>query len=138
MIPYRDLLFILFAIGEIGIDFRHPHTVSCVKHKGIHVILILIIHHLVSSFLLWGWILPNRKWLLLFVVANALVLMEWFTHRRSYLTSQLNNACGWKPETPFRDLLWWLGLKNKELGGLPLHIILAMLFMVLGIYFYRT
>jgi len=137
MIPFRDALFIAIAIGEIAIDFAHPHTVSCIKHKGLHIVLFLLFHHLLSSFMMYGWLLPNKKLLFLFIIVNALMLVEWFVHRRSYLTTHLNNQCGWKSDTPFRDLMWGLGFKQIQMGGLTLHVILAFVFLLFGIYLYR-
>ena len=138
MIPFRDALFIFIAMAEIHIDFSHPHTESCIKHKGLHVFLILLFHHLFSTFIMWGWLIPNRKFLFLFIIVNALVLLEWLVHRRSYLTMQLNNVCGWKSDTPLRDIMWWFGLKDIHLGGLPLHIMFAVLFLLLGVYLYHS
>ena len=138
MIAFRDALFILIAISEIGIDFAHPHTVSCIKHKGLHIVLFLIFHHLLSSFMLYGWLLPNKKLLFLFIIANLMMLLEWIVHRRCRLTTYANNVCGWKSDTPFRDLMWWLGFKDIHINGLTLHGILAVVFLLVGIYLYRS
>jgi hypothetical protein len=138
MIPFREVLFIVIAISEIGIDFAHPHTVSCIKHKGLHIALVLLFHHLLSSFMMYGWLLPNRRLLFLFIIANALMLLEWIVHRHCRLTVHINNQCGWKSDTPFRDLMWWLGFKNIQIGNVTLHVILAVAFLLLGIYLYRS
>jgi len=138
MIAFRDALFILIAISEIGIDFAHPHTVSCIKHKGLHIVLFLIFHHLLSSFMLYGWLLPNKKLLFLFIIANITMLLEWIIHGRCRLTAYANNVCGWKSDTPFRDLMWWLGFKDIHINGLTLHVILAVVFLLLGVYLYRS
>lgn len=138
MISFRDALFLVIAISEIGIDFAYPHTVSCIKHKGLHVFVVLLFHHLLSSFMMYGWLLPNKKLLLLFIIANVVMLLEWAYYRRCRLTTQLNNVCGWKSDTPFRDLMWWLGFKDIHIGGLTLHVILAIVFLLLGIYLYRS
>jgi len=138
MIAFRDALFILIAISEIGIDFAHPHTVSCIKHKGLHIVLFLIFHHLLSSFMLYGWLLPNKKLLFLFIIANITMLLEWIIHGRCRLTAYANNVCGWKSDTPFRDLMWWLGFKDIHINGLTLHGILAVVFLLVGIYLYRS
>ena len=137
MIPFRDLLFILIAITEIGIDFSHPHTMSCIKHKGLHVVLVLLFHHVLSSFMMWGWMLPNKGLLFLFIIANALMLLEWAVHRRCRLTLHINNVCGYQSDTPFRDILWWLGAKDIRIGGFTLHVILAVLFLLIGMYLYQ-
>ena len=138
MIEWRDVLFILIAIAEIAVDFSHPHTVSCVKHKGLHVFLVLIFHHLLSSFMLYGWILPNKKLLFLFIIANIAMLLEWIVYGHCRLTRYANNVCGWKSDTPFRDLMWWFGFKDIHIGRLTLHVILAVLFLFVGMYLYRS
>ena len=137
MIAWGDALFIAIAIYEIAIDFAHPHTISCVKHKGLHTVLFLVFHHLLASFMMYGWLLPNKKLLFLFIIANLMMLLEWFVHRRCRLTAYTNNQCGWKPDTPFRDLMWQLGFKDIRIGRLTLHVILAVAFLLLGIYLYR-
>jgi hypothetical protein len=138
MIAFRDILFILIAILEIGIDFAHPHTVSCVKHKGLHIFLVLLFHHLLSSFMMYGWLLPNKKLLFLFIIANLMMLLEWAVYRRCRITTYANNVCGWKSDTPFRDLMWWLGFKDIHIGNVTLHVILAVAFLLLGVYLYRS
>lgn len=138
MIAFRDALFILIAISEIGIDFAHPHTVSCVKHKGLHIVLVLLFHHLLSSFMMYGWLLPNKRLLFLFIIANLMMLLEWAVYRRCRITTYANNVCGWKSDTPFRDLMWWLGFKDIHIGNVTLHVILAVAFLLLGVYLYRS
>jgi len=138
MIAFRDALFIFIAILEIGIDFAHPHTVSCVKHKGLHIFLVLLFHHLLSSFMMYGWLLPNKRLLFLFIIANLMMLLEWAVYRHCRLTTYANNVCGWKSDTPFRDLMWWLGFKDIHIGNVTLHVILAVVFLLLGVYLYRS
>jgi hypothetical protein len=137
MVAWGDALFIIIAIAEIAIDFLHPHTISCVKHKGLHIFLFLLFHHLIASFMMYGWLLPNKKLLFLFIIANLMMLMEWMIHGHCRLTAYANNVCGWKSNTPFRDLMWKLGLKDIRIGRLTLHVILAVAFLLLGIYLYR-
>ena len=88
--------------------------------------------------MLYGWLLPNKKILLIFIIANATMLLEWIVHRHCRLTRYANKYCGRKPETPFHDVMWWIGFKNIRIGGLTLHVILAGLFLLLGIYLYRS
>lgn len=138
MFAWGDVLFILIAVAEIAIDFSHPHTVSCIRHKGLHIVLFLLFHHLLASFMMYGWLLPNKKLLFLFIIANLMMLLEWAVHRRCRLTTYANNQCGWKSNTPFRDLMWQLGLKDIRIGTITLHVILACAFLLLGIYLYRS
>ena len=137
MIEWRDVLFILIAIAEIAVDFSHPHTITCVKHKGLHIALFLIFHHLLSSFMLYGWILPNKKLLFLFIIANLTMLLEWIVNGNCRLSVYANNVCGWKSDTPFRDLMWKIGFKDIHIGKFTLHVILAVVFLLIGIYLYR-
>lgn len=138
MLGFRSDLFLFLTLLEIGIDFFHPHTQTCIKHKGLHLVMILIVHHLIGSFLLYGWLLPNKKLLFLFITLNALVLLEWLIYRRNHLTQYINQQCDWKPDTPLRDLMWKLGFNDIQIGGLTLHVILAFLFVLLGIYLYYS
>jgi hypothetical protein len=87
--------------------------------------------------MLYGWLLPNKKLLFLFIIANLMMLLEWIVHRRCRLTTYANNVCGWKSNTPFRDLICGLGLKDIRIGRLTLHVILAVVFLFIGIYLYR-
>jgi hypothetical protein len=137
MIAWGDVLFVIIAIAELAIDFSHPHTIRCVKHKGLHIVLFLVFHHLIASFMMYGWLLPNKKLLFLFIIGNIMMLMEWIVNRRCRLTVYANNMCQWKSNTPFRDLVWWLGLKDVRVGGINMHGVLAVGFLLLGIYLYR-
>lgn len=138
MLGFRSDLFFFLTCLEIGIDFFHPHTQTCIKHKGLHLAVILLVHHVIGSFLMYGWLLPNKNLLFLFIILNALVLLEWLVHRHNRLTRYVNQQCDWKPDTPLRDLMWKLGFKDIKIGGLTLHVILASAFVLLGIYLYRS
>jgi hypothetical protein len=138
MVGFHTDLFLLLTCLEIGIDLFHPKTQECIQHKGLHLVIILLVHHLIGSFMLYGWLLPNKNLLLLFIIVNALVLVEWKIHRRSKFTEYVNHQCDWKPDTPLRDMMYWLGLKDVKIGGLELHVLMAGALLLLGIYLYRS
>ena len=136
MVGFRFNLFFFLTLLGICIDFFHPHTQTCIKHKGLYIGGFLLFHHFLSSFMLYGWLLPNKRLLLLFIIANALMLTEWLIHGHCRLTRYVNQQCSWNPDTPFHDLMWWLGLKNITIGGYTIHVIMTVLFLFLGIYLY--
>ena len=138
MIGFRSYLFFILTILGIGIDFTHRDTQKCIKHKGLHIILFLLFHHFMSSFMLYGWLFPYKKIQFLFIIANLLMLIEWAIHGYCRFTRYANQQCDWKPNTPFRDVMWQLGLKNIKIGGYTIHVILACIFLLVGIYLYQS
>ena len=134
----RTDLFFLLAASEIILDVSHSSTQTCIRHKGLHVLFLFIFHHLLFSFMMYGWLLPNKTLLLLFIACNAWVLIEWLIHRQFRLTRYLTSQCGSDPHTPFRDWIGWLGLRNLQLGGIPFPIALAGALFFLGYYLYRS
>lgn len=136
-----SFLFSIFFLNLI-IDFSSSPTRRCLSHpcKAKHVIPLLVFHHLLSTFLLFGWLIPDRRVLILFLIANACMLLEWWVFGYCRLTRLLNQVCGQTLSLPFRDIFWYTGLKNVTLfrtlsgGKISVFVVYAIVSFFLGVY----
>lgn len=131
-------LFFCLIVIELIIDFTSLETQKCLqKSNKKEITLVLVFHHLLSTFLLYGWLLPNRILLFLFIFSSLMMFAEWEIYGHCRLTKYVNMKCDGTNNKPFRDLLWKLGTKEKiifYLGERPITLfhILAVLFLLFG------
>lgn len=108
-------VFFLIFLLEILIDFSSMETRSCLStlpssSKQVEVSSVLLFHHFIATFMMYGWLLPNRILLFFFLIASLSMFIEWYRFGYCRLTEYINEQCG--QTGYFRDLLWWLGLKE--------------------------
>ena len=136
------LVLVIIAVVNFAIDMRSYHTRKCLSSSPgdthFNILSLLMVHHLLSTFLLLGWIVPDRRVLILFILGNLLMLLEWSVFGYCRLTRMLNQMCRQEEGLPFRDLFWWSGTKEivvwKWNGkGTSLFVVLAVVFLLLGI-----
>jgi hypothetical protein len=127
------ILYVVIFLIELLIDFTSDQTRMCLsnlqdeKEKS-KVISMLLFHHFIATFMMYGWLLPNKFLLVLFMVASFIMMSEWSLTGKCRLTTYVNDKCGQKGN--FRDLLWKLDLKEVSLP-------IATLFLVFGVLHYN-
>lgn len=139
MVPYAVVVILLFL--NLAIDFTSKKTQTCLKKtdsRRTDRIALLVFHHVLSVFLLFGWLIPDRRVLTLFIVGNLLMLIEWMVFDGCRLTMWLNEMCDDDKFLPFRDVFWWSGVKDVAIlrvGSVTLTLfhVLAVLFLFLGV-----
>ena len=130
MTPYAIFVGIVFV--NLAIDFTSKQTQTCLRKRK-DVIALLLFHHVLSAFLLFGWMIPDRRVLSLFLLGNVLMLLEWVVYGGCRLTMWLNEMCDDDTALPFRDVFWWSGVKDVKISTtLTLFHLLAVLFLFLG------
>jgi hypothetical protein len=135
-------LFFFLIVIEMMIDFTSLETRKCLdgpNHKEVR--LMLIFHHILSTFLLYGWLLPNKNILLIYIISSLMMFAEWEIYGHCRLTEYVNLKCDGTNKKPFRDLLWKLGTKQKVLFYLEnrpitLFHIIVFAFLVFGVIHY--
>jgi len=133
-------IFLFLIVIQIVIDFTSSETRKCLKGPNSkEVIVILLFHHVLSTFLLYGWLLPNKKLLILYILSVLMMFAEWEIYGYCRLTKFVNIRCDDANSTLyFRDLLWKLGTKEKILfsigkRSITLFYIIVLLFLLFGI-----
>jgi hypothetical protein len=132
-------LFLLVLLIELYIDFSSKEFNECLsklkKSAYRKVIAMSFFHHIIATFMMYGWLLPNKTLLFLFVIACLMMLTEWYRFGYCRLTSYVNEKCGQSGN--FRDLLWKLGFKQIYMyKGVTLHQTLAFSFLCFGMIHY--
>jgi hypothetical protein len=119
-------LLIIFCIFQLLLDIS---TNKCLKEiKDIKdrfkLIVILIIHHIISVFGHFGWIINNRQFLISYVLFVTGVFIHWMMDGGCFVTVLFNNICGYKHYEYFHDIFYFLNLKQLSpiLMGLGLLI----------------
>lgn len=140
-------IFLCLIVIEMIIDFTSSETRTCLQGPNRkEVTVMLVFHHILSTFLLYGWLLPNKMILILYIFSSLMMFLEWEIYGYCRLTEYVNLRCGDTSKKSFRDLLWKLGTKQKVLfylGNRPITLfhILAVLFLLFGVfhlfYFYN-
>jgi uncharacterized membrane protein len=128
------LIFLIIVITELWIDFHSAETRNCIRDKEKEryaIIGMLIFHHLIASFMTYGWMLPNKLLLVLFMVSCSMMLLEWYTYKKCRFTVYVNHKCGHHEREKFRDLFWKLGLKRVQ----PVLTVCFLLFGLIHLWF---
>lgn len=129
----------LIVLINLTIDLSFKNRQKCVFNtsdtsRAQRALSLLIFHHVLSVFLLFGWMVPDRRLLLLFIIGNVMMLMEWAIYGHCRLTRMLNQICDDPKELAFRDLFWWLGIKDMYVfGSFSVFTSLAVIFLLIGI-----
>jgi len=109
------LLFVGIILLEIILDFANYETSQCINHNP-KAGYLLIIHHITSCFLLYGWLFSSKFLLLIHILVVVLTIIYWKSNGdRCDMTLYVNEICEWPPEKPFHDLLDMIGLKQKPM-----------------------
>ena len=136
------VLYLMILFIELTIDFSSEKTRKCLSSSSLSstdknkVISMLLFHHFVGTFAMYGWLLPNRKLLGLFIFSSCMMLVEWFVlSGYCRLTTYVNQKCN--QTGYFRDLLWKLDMKKMDVfDSYTMQHILAIFFLILGILHY--
>lgn len=117
---------------SIYIDFSTKQTNRCIQ-KNKKIAFIVILHHIFSTFLHFGWMIPNKKILKLYIIISVFSIMNWAIFKRCQITEYSNNRCNGDKDSNedehiyFQDLVWALGLKKYDLWNNYLHYIYIIL-----------
>jgi hypothetical protein len=119
------LLFgFLSYIYDINID---NHYGNCKNNLNIN--FIIFIHHIISFYILFGWINNNNP--TIYLLTLIIVNLHWMTNNyKCFLTQSVNDFCGIDSNYYLRDIAYFLGLKknNKIYYGYLISIIIYLLY----------
>lgn len=127
-------LLILIILLEIILDFSTSDTMICIKNHP-KIIFRLALHHIINCFLLYGWILDNPILLLIHILIAISVVIYWLLNSNLCdLTVDVNETCGWKKDSPFKDLLYMSGIKSIPNWNRLWHYVLVLIVASISIY----
>ena len=115
----NNIFFMLFFFELIWDLFLKKDTVSCiVNKKGLdrfRIVLLIILHHFLSTFLLFGWIINNKTIIKLYLATLFIVIGSWqINNGLCYFTALQNDMCGCNRKKPFNHLLQLMKIKENQ------------------------
>ena len=129
----RYSIFIILCLLSIWIDFSTKNTNKCVKNDK-KLAFIIILHHIFSTFLHFGWIIPNKMILKLYIIIAIFAIINWAIFKNCQITEYANNRCNGDNKDNkedenvyFQDLVWVFGLKKYDIWNNYLHYIYIIL-----------
>jgi len=114
-------IFLLIILFELIYDlFFTRETVICIKNqttflKQLKLLFIIGFHHIISIFLIFGWIFYNKNILILYILINIITIVSWmFNKGLCYITVIQNIICNWEEKKPFNHIFSILNIPINE------------------------
>lgn len=134
------IVMTLVFLANLAIDFSTHHTQKCISDpcRAQYALPLLLLHHLVTVFLLFGWLIPDRRWLSLVILGIVVMIGHWAFIGQCHITTVTNQVCNEQPRLSFRDVFWWSGVKEMYLyKRVSVFVVIALTSLVLAIVHYR-
>jgi hypothetical protein len=120
------ILGILFYIADITSSKYEEYNVD------IYFYFFLLLHHIIKSYILLGWISNNKKHLIIYIIFVIFVMFHWyFNDDKCVFTEYIKDKCKNKNYI-FKDIVYYTGEKNKSLD--IYYYIVYCLFVVYAFY----
>jgi hypothetical protein len=114
------IFFILFLVQTIWDLVFRKDTIHCISNingmvRRIKFVLFTILHHLLSVFLLVGWIMNSKIIIIIYLFTIVIVFGSWqITDGLCWMTVLQNNMCGCNKKKPFNHLLQLMKIKETQ------------------------
>jgi hypothetical protein len=83
---------------------------KCFKNPKFYSVLYA--HHIITTFTYLGWMSSNVYVLIYYIVSNIMIYVHWNCYsNKCFITEYIQKEC--ESDAPFRDLYYFLGLKNQ-------------------------
>ena len=104
-------VFYLILLFQIIVDlFFTKETKDCIINKinfidKLTLVLIILLHHFYSVFIVCGWILSSKWILILYILLNLITISSWkINNGLCYMTILQNKICNWKIIKSFNNV----------------------------------
>jgi hypothetical protein len=114
------LFFVLFLIETIWDLFFRKDTIQCITtlttgSRQLKIVVLIIIHHLLSTFLTFGWIMNSKIIIIAYLCSIFVVFGSWQLYNGlCYLTVMQNDMCGCNKKKPFNHLLQLMKIDETQ------------------------
>ena len=114
------LFFVLFLIETIWDLFFRKDTTDCISTRTtglrrLKVVVLIIVHHLLSTFLTFGWIMNSKIIIVAYLCSIFIVFGSWqITNGLCWMTVLQNNMCGCNKKKPFNHLLQLMKIDENQ------------------------
>ena len=97
-------------------------TTTCITKKGE---VLLILHHIMSVYLLIGGFIFNPKYHLLSLI---IIMIHWLINKKKcFVTDWTNHYCGYDNEKPFQDIITKLKLREYISPNINWYFIISLI-----------
>lgn len=109
-----DIIFIILVFISFFNDLRLEKTKQCVSMNK-KVLFILLFHHIISIYGLFGWMLSSLNLVRLYVIAIPILILYWFIVKDCQLSIYTNQVCKWENDYKFYHILKPFGASSNIL-----------------------
>ena len=133
----KNIYVLIFLIVlSITLDLNDKHTKKCMKINH-HILPLLILHHILSIFFYFGWILNDKKFLQIYLLVPPLIGLHWLTNGNCILSEMTNDVCEWEKTTFINDLVKQMHMKRKSfMSVIKYYYILLIVGYCIALYKY--
>jgi hypothetical protein len=134
------IFLIVLTILQISLDLNSTATKKCTcDHFNPKLLTIFLSHHIFNIFANFGWLVPNKQILFIYVIMIPILFMHWQTNDDKCILTQLyNKECGFNDSYVFNDFFSMVGLKKYDLWydyGYRLYLIMGFCIALYKLYF---
>lgn len=130
-------LFIGLILLSIVLDITHKKTRKCMStsRQTSKLLFILVLHHILNIFANFGWMLNDKRLLMLYIISPIFMLIYWkLNNNKCDLTVYANKICGWSEDTYFNDFFQLLHFKTYDSWNNIYHKIFLGIGVCIAIY----
>lgn len=135
MIQQEFRILVILSIISFLVDVisgKTTHYTKCFKNPKFFSVLFL--HHMVSVFSYIGWLSSNVYILIYYIISNIMIFVHWNCYYdKCVISDYVRKECG-SSNIPFRDLYFFLGLKNymKHICGFFMIISIVKIYRIIS------
>ena len=128
-------LFIFIISLETLIDILSKQTSNCIINSQKPILELLVLHHVSSGFLLYGWLFNDYILLWFHILTVLFTASHWLLNdNKCALTVYINKECDWPENKPFHDILDMIGLKSIKSWNELWHYIFIICGMFISMF----
>lgn len=125
------IISLILFLNDLTIDI-YPRIQDFSKERKLSCLSILLIHHLLSAYVTFGFLYNSKKKLAMVLAINGIIYLHWKTNDgMCMLTQYVNGECDFNDKQLFNDIWMITGLKEKKnevvLYGLQLLIFIIIM-----------
>ena len=106
---------------------------KCVQSNPTKIVPVLFLHHIIGTFLHFGWIFNNPYILKIYIIFMLGVLIHWFTNDMNCILVQLENNICEVPTNKKLNSIYQI-IKNDKLAN---YIYVGIALFLIGIAFFK-
>ena len=109
------IIFGFFALVMFSIDITQNKCIIQATYTNPSIYIILYLHHFLSLFVKFGFLVENRLLLLIYLFTPFIAIIHWKTNKNYCILTQIvNRICNQPDDVKFYDLLELINQKHNK------------------------